>query len=159
MREHVADGDGLAQVGKLLDVIPDVVVQREFSPLGQEQDGEGGKLFGRGADVVACVHRHRDAVRQVGHAVRPGELYLAIADDGRYRSGSSLTRVNAHQLIHLALGRGGFRLDPAELEFVEPGFFLKRGHLEAVDALGLRSEPEHLRTPAGTIERRYLLSR
>src|SRR4051812_47840296 len=91
VREQVADGDALAEVGYLGEVFPDVVVERQLAVLRQQDERRRGELFG---DRTALEHRllgDRRAILEVGHAIAVRVERLAILGETDRAAGSSLS--------------------------------------------------------------------
>src|SRR5574341_82200 len=47
----MADGDLAAEILQLRDVLPHIVIDREFALASEQEERRGGELFGDGADV------------------------------------------------------------------------------------------------------------
>jgi hypothetical protein len=62
MMQQMTNGDRLAEVVQLRQILADVVVERQSVFLREELDGERGELLGHGGDVEDRRGRDRDAV-------------------------------------------------------------------------------------------------
>src|SRR5208282_673543 len=72
MVQQVQDGDGLAVIGQLRNVLANVVVHGELALLLEQQDARGSELLGSRADVKDGLWRDGDVLFQVGQAVASG---------------------------------------------------------------------------------------
>ncbi len=66
MVQEVAKGDGLAIVRKLRQILPYIIVKREFSVLLQEHERKRHELLGNRSDVKDGVRLDVNIVLEVG---------------------------------------------------------------------------------------------
>src|SRR5205814_822931 len=76
--DEVIDRDTLAVIGKLGDVLPHVVVERDPPLLDEERDRRGRELLRDGAHDEWRLRRDRDAVLDVRQTISFGERDAAI---------------------------------------------------------------------------------
>ena len=101
--EEMAQGDGLAVVGQLGDVLVDGVVELELARLGQKHDGGGGELLGHGPRLEDRLRGIGDAMLEVGRSVGAAQDLLAVLADAHGAAGR-VGRVAREDRVH---ARGG----------------------------------------------------
>ena len=86
---EMTERDGLAEIGKLRHVAPDVVVPRDATVGDEQPHRQGRELLGHGCDVEDRRGRDRDVVLQVGIAVALREQNVAAPHDGHGAAGGA----------------------------------------------------------------------
>ncbi len=78
MGKQVADRDRHAIVRHLRQIAPDIIVEREFAVLNQQQHGGGGELLGERAGLKDRVRCDRHRVLEIGQAIAANHRRRAV---------------------------------------------------------------------------------
>src|SRR5690625_2908252 len=81
MVRELAEGEGMAEIWELWDMVIYLVFPREFSLAGEESDCEGGEVFGDRSDMEDGGRSDWDLVLELGRAVALAIDEATIAGD------------------------------------------------------------------------------
>src|SRR4051794_26078025 len=81
--KQMANGDDSAEIWNFGNVFSDIVVERQFALLNQQQHGHGRELLGHGSDVEYGRGSDGRAVFQIGAAVAFFVNDSSVFDNGQ----------------------------------------------------------------------------
>ncbi len=152
VREQVAERDRFAEVGKLGDVLADIVIERESALIRQQRDGEGGELLRGRRDVGRRVDGEGDAVGEARHAIGPLKHDLAMREDADSDAGGIVSIERGEELVDGTLGRRGSGLGTGEAHGVAALSVPVGCDCEGVCAGRLRCELERIGTQSRAVK-------